>query len=793
MLWFCRRQPLLSLARALKSFMSIKVTACLIASIGAAVMCAFHLGSAGAQSSKIRYQQDIAQTFTNHEDLKLDARSAVDEVRQSGHLSIRTAARNFELDLRPNDLRSPRYRAQENAGGVEHELPKMPISIFKGTVDGIPGADARFTIDGNKVEGMILTPGEIYFVEPARKYSAAADTSDYLLYAASDVRPDITRSCGDTLDEQISKTATQFSSSSATIAPDVFSPFRVAEIATEADSQYVSALGGSTAANNDILSIMNSIQAVYERDIGLSFTVAFQHTWTTTDPFSTTGSDPQPAVNLLNSFTNYWNANFTNINRDDAHLWTGKNLGGPSGVAFTSVVCLSPTAAYGLSDLETISPFRVGIPAHEIGHNFGAHHCDGQAGCDNTIMVGTQTQSNTLTFCAFSINEITTYVSANGGCLSQPASGPVIQFDQANYVVNEGAARATITVNRTGNTGGTSAVGFITNDAAGLQPCSTINGTASPRCDYTNVIGTLQFAAGETSKTITVPIIDDSYAEGSESFTVSLNNVSGATLGTPFTTNITIQDNDPVNGPNPIDNTRFFVRQQYLDFLGREPDEPSWTLWANGIDSCSGDVTQCDRVHVSQLFYQSNEFQSRGYYVFKFYPVSFPGVAGTDPPGAGHKSDYAQFALDLAAVSGFLSPAELEAAKDQFAVNFVARPAFAARYGSLNSTQYVDTLLSTAGVTSTFSSSTRQSLINGLNGGTLTRAQVLRQIVDSAEVSARYFNEAYVVMEYFGYLRRDPDTLYLNWLDVINQTNDPRGMVIGFVTSVEYRQRFGPP
>jgi hypothetical protein len=169
--------------------------------------------------------------------------------------------------------------------------------------------------------------------------------------------------------------------------------------------------------------------------------------------------------------------------------------------------------------------------------------------------------------------------------------------------------------------------------------------------------------------------------------------------------------------------------------------------------------------------------------------VSFPGVAGTDPSGFGHKPDYAQFAPDLATVSGFLTPAQLEAAKAQFAIDFTNRPAFVARYGGLNNSQYVDTLLATAGVT--FSAAARQAQIDALNSGT-SRAQVLRNIVESPEVTAKYFNEAYVVMEYFGYLRRDPDGLYLAWLNVINQTNDPRGMVTGFVTSSEYRQRFGP-
>ena len=65
---------------------------------------------------------------------------------------------------------------------------------------------------------------------------------------------------------------------------------------------------------------------------------------------------------------------------------------------------------------------------------------------------------------------------------------------------------------------------LATNDAAGLTNCNVFNGIASPRCDYINTLGTMTFAAGETSKSFSVAIIDDSYAEGTENFTVSLNN-----------------------------------------------------------------------------------------------------------------------------------------------------------------------------------------------------------------------------------------------------------------------------
>jgi len=369
-----------------------------------------------------------------------------------------------------------------------------------------------------------------------------------------------------------------------------------------------------------------------------------------------------------------------------------------------------------------------------------------------------------------------------------------IQFSAATYLVAESGPRVDITVTRTGDTSAAASVTFGTIDDAGLQPCSTTNGTASPRCDFIDSLGTLTWAAGDASaKALSVAIVDDSYAEGAENFRVALGDPVGAGLGDPSKATVTINDNETVNGLNPIDQTDFLVRLLYIDFLGREPDPAGFAGWTSTINKCATGDTSCDRIHVSQLFYQSDEFQSRGYYVFKFYPVSFPGIAGVDPLGAGHKPDYAQFVPDVATVSGFFTDAQLEAAKDQFAVDFVARPAFVELYGSLNPTENVDKLLSTAGVTATFPAATRQSLIDGLTNATLTRAQVLRQIVESAAVSSKYFNEGYVVMEYFGYLKRDPDAFYLDWLDVINQTNDPRGMVTGFVNSIEYRQRFGPP
>jgi hypothetical protein len=83
-------------------------------------------------------------------------------------------------------------------------------------------------------------------------------------------------------------------------------------------------------------------------------------------------------------------------------------------------------------------------------------------------------------------------------------------------------------------------------------------------------------------------------------------------------------------------------------------------------------------------------------------------------------------------------------------------------------------------------------LIADLQAGRKTRGEVLRAVTESAEVYQKYYNEAFVVMQYFGYLRRDPDGLYTDWIQALDRTGDYRVMVNGFMNSIEYRHRVGP-
>jgi YVTN family beta-propeller protein len=260
---------------------------------------------------------------------------------------------------------------------------------------------------------------------------------------------------------------------------------------------------------------------------------------------------------------------------------------------------------------------------------------------------------------------------------------------------------------------------------------------------------------------------------------------TGVPTGTGRRLGIDRDSNGVLNGDeagraNPIDDTRFFVAQQYADFLKRDPDPVGNRGWQDILNNCAAGDTRCDRTEVSAGFFRSSEFQERGYFTYRFYSVAL-----------GRKPDYAEFIPDLAKVSGFLTDQEKEANKAAFADEFIQRTAFKSKYDSTidNPTAYVDALLQTAGLPTHPS---RAGWIAGLSNGQLTRARVLRELAESAETYDKFYTEAFVVMQYFGYLHRDPDKFYLDWIKIMNQ--DPanyRNMVNGFMNSLEYRQRFG--
>jgi hypothetical protein len=356
------------------------------------------------------------------------------------------------------------------------------------------------------------------------------------------------------------------------------------------------------------------------------------------------------------------------------------------------------------------------------------------------------------------------------GQLQPIAAASSFQFSSPSYLVAENAGAVTLTVTRLGNLSQAASVDVVTG-----------GGTASAKIDYTPISKTIQFAGGESVKTFLVPVVDNLYVQGSRTVNVFLaNQTGGVFLGSPSTATVTIADNDTAQPTaNPLDDGQFFVNQHYLDFLGRIPDVGGFDYWTGKISSCGVDQTciNAERIGVSAAFFIEQEFQQTGSFVYRLYKGSL-----------GRQPTYAEFVLDRGKVVG--GP-DLAANRVALLNEFVQRSEFKQTYPDAQSnTQFVNTLFDTAGLVPF--TMERQQQIDAMNLGK-TRAQVVGDVIEIQTFKNREYNPSFVLMQYFGYLRRNPDPAgYAFWLNVItNQDpNNYRGMVCAFITSAEYQQRF---
>jgi len=260
-------------------------------------------------------------------------------------------------------------------------------------------------------------------------------------------------------------------------------------------------------------------------------------------------------------------------------------------------------------------------------------------------------------------------------------------------------------------------------------------------------------------------------------------------------------------GLNPLDTTEYFVRQQYLDFLGREPDESGFNFWVNNIEAC-GVKAQCRdaaRINTSGAFFLSIEFQQTGCLVYRTYQAAYRDMAGAPVPLKLNefKTDTAEIGKGVVVLqSGWETV--LENNKRAYTAEFVQRERFTAAYPTtMTPAEFVDRLFANAGVAP--SATDRTGAINefgavGTSSDVAARGRALRRVAENSQLAQKEFNQAFVLMQYFGYLRRDANSGpeidfagYNFWLDKLNTFNgnfQQAEMVKAFLLSGEYRGRF---
>jgi hypothetical protein len=369
---------------------------------------------------------------------------------------------------------------------------------------------------------------------------------------------------------------------------------------------------------------------------------------------------------------------------------------------------------------------------------------------------------------------------------------------------------------REGNSGTTNLTITATLNRISDKPVSfdysTSDSTASAGSDYTAVSGNLSFTGGGTTRTFVVSFSGDTSVEPDEAFFINLTNSQNVTFARSTAVVMIISD-DSASG-NPIDLDGFMVRQHYLDFLGRNPDADGLNFWVASIKSCGAGAgcLEVHRINASAAFFLSIEFQGTGYFVERIYKTAYGDATGTSTFQSTHQLPVpmvrqGEFVSDTFQVGNgvvVLQPGweqVLENNKQGFVNNFVVRARFVNDFPtSMTAAEFVDKLNGRAG--NPLSTAERNQLVSDLSGGAKTRAQVLRAIAENQNLVNAEFNRAFVLMQYFGYLRRNPNegpdsdyTGYDFWLTKLNQFNGnyiDAEMVKAFLSSIEYRKRFGP-
>lgn len=353
------------------------------------------------------------------------------------------------MRLHPHSVRSPEFSVRiQNGDGTFAVAAAPPAATMRGWVEGLRGSSVSATVRQGRLAATILDDaGEQWHIQPLSEVTAGvAAGSSHIIYRASDVL----WSRGHCEEHGEPAPMNHFRASTYFPGGAAFSGgMKVCDIAFDADVEFFQ-INGHSVANTvaDIENIMNHVSLIYETQANVRYEI-------TTIIIRTAEPDPYSSTNnltLLTQFSNEWNTNMQGVHRDIAHLMTGKEIANDViGTAYNGTMCqvCGNALGYGFSQSH-FEPFlvnRVCLTAHELGHNWGATHCDANPQCSIMCSTNGDCSGNCSSFEAGSLSVILNGVNS-ASCLSTMAD-PVIppfcdRFDSvissSNWAYNAAAS-----------------------------------------------------------------------------------------------------------------------------------------------------------------------------------------------------------------------------------------------------------------------------------------------------------------------------------------------------------------
>lgn len=469
-----------------------------------------------------------------------------------------------ELELMKSNIFDAGFSVKTSASSAPVSARDLGVH-YQGMIKGDPYSLAAISVTNNEVSGFFYSEGKGNNV--IGRMGGSNPTNKQVVYKVSDmlVRPTADQYCS------VKEEGGPMTPPSPLIdEPDAAPQATCVRIFMEANYDLFQNKGSVVNTANYIAGFFNQSATIYRND-GIFISISEMFVWNSPSPYTNTSSS--------SAVLTQYRATRTTFNGTLAHLLTLANYGG---IAYLNVIC-NTTSKHGVNgidetyqNLPTYS-WTVDVFTHELGHNLGSQHthscswngnntaidsCGPTAGYPNegnceVVGLPAPGQGTIMSYCHL-VSSIGKNLAlgfgdqpkariqqriAAGTCLGDCGSTTTLNLTSAGYNISEAGGSVTVLVTRQG-----SAAGVTVN-------YQTSNGTAIAPQDYTAVSGTLTFAANETIKSISIPIVDDTVFDPNETINVVLTGPSGATLGTPTTAVVTIADNDPFvpSNPTPFD------------------------------------------------------------------------------------------------------------------------------------------------------------------------------------------------------------------------------------------------
>lgn len=269
-------------------------------------------------------------------------------------------------------------------------------------------------------------------------------------------------------------------------------------------------------------------------------------------------------------------------------------------------------------------------------------------------------------------------------------------------------------------------------------------------------------------------------------YSIRLQSNSGETAYVPGAITIDPGVVSPVL--NPLDDSRFFITQQYADVTGREVDQATIDKLNTQLMLCGGraDCLRERKVDVSTSLFVENELTTTGVFLYGLYSTAL-----------GRLPRYSEFETDRALIVN--QKGDLEATRTAIATALLERPDFKRRFpATMKPVEFVDSIIASMIQSNGVDlSKERASWITLLEENINNRSVVLVRVLTDQHVVDANYNHAFVMFQYFNYLRRTPDEAgYAAWVNTLKSkplrdADAARAMVCNFLSSAEYQNRFG--